>query len=166
MHRPTLAFWRLQKKQQLPQQAISELTHAYHFCANWNTGCNIWTIADANIAFKFRRSNPVATAMGFDYAGFMQQLDIHRRIDRHFDLIFATPEITRPRHAGYLWQAEQTPRTEAAATQLSTLGFAEPAKISNDLRCFIGLLSPTARISQQQINTLVPMLIGGRRTAG
>ncbi|MEK6685372.1 MAG: bifunctional [glutamate--ammonia ligase]-adenylyl-L-tyrosine phosphorylase/[glutamate--ammonia-ligase] adenylyltransferase [Pseudomonadota bacterium] len=166
--RPTLSvLQRLQKKQQLPQQAISELTHAYHFLRKLEH--RLQYLDDQQIQtlpLNSADQTLIATAMEFpDYAGFMQQLDIHRKnVTRHFDLIFATPRKS-PAHdmLAYLWQTEtqDTSHTEAAATQLSTLGFTEPAKISERLRLFYQgtFYHQLPESSQQQINTLVPMLI-------
>ncbi|MEK7771354.1 MAG: bifunctional [glutamate--ammonia ligase]-adenylyl-L-tyrosine phosphorylase/[glutamate--ammonia-ligase] adenylyltransferase, partial [Pseudomonadota bacterium] len=166
--RPTLSvLQRLQKKQQLPQQAISELTYAYHFLRKLEH--RLQYLDDQQIQtlpLNSADQTLIATAMGFpDYAGFMQQLDIHRKnVTRHFDLIFATPRKS-PAHdmLAYLWQTEtqDTSHTEAAATQLSTLGFTEPAKISERLRLFYQgtFYHQLPESSRQQINTLVPMLI-------
>ena len=166
--RPTLSvLQRLQKKQQLPEQAIAELTDAYHFLRKLEH--RLQYLDDQQT--QTLPLNPadqilIATAMGFpDYAGFMQQLDIHRKnVTRHFELIFATPRKS-PTHdmLAYLWQAEtqDISQTEAATTQLSTLGFTEPAKISERLRLFYQgtFYHQLPEASQQQINTLVPMLI-------
>lgn len=166
--RPTLSvLQRLQKKQQLPEQAVAELAHAYHFLRKLEH--RLQYLDDQQT--QTLPLNPadqilIATAMGFpDYVSFMQQLDIHRKnVTRHFELIFATPRKS-PTHdmLAYLWQTEtqDISQTEAATTQLSTMGFTEPAKISERLRLFYqgAFYHQLPESSQQQINTLVPMLI-------
>lgn len=166
--RPTLSvLQRLQKKQQLPEQAVSELTDAYHFLRKLEH--RLQYLDDQQT--QTLPLNPadqclIATAMEFpDYISFMQQLDIHRKnVTRHFELIFAAPRKS-PTHdmLAYLWQAEtqDISHTEAATTQLSTMGFAEPAKISERLRSFYHdtFYHQLPESSQQQINTLVPMMI-------
>ena len=166
--RPTLSvLQRLQKKQQLPQQAVAELTQAYHFLRKLEHRLQYLDDQQTQtLPLNPTDQNLIATAMGFsDYASFMQQLDIHRKnVTRQFELIFATPRKS-PTHdmLAYLWQAEtqDISQTEAAAIQLSTMGFTEPAKISERLRAFYQgtCYHQLPASSQQQINTLIPMLI-------
>ncbi|MBL0012161.1 MAG: bifunctional [glutamate--ammonia ligase]-adenylyl-L-tyrosine phosphorylase/[glutamate--ammonia-ligase] adenylyltransferase [Nitrosomonas sp.] len=166
--RPTLSvLQRLQKKQQLPQHAVAELTDAYHFLRKLEHRLQYMDDQQTQtLPLNPADENLIATAMGFpDYFSFMQQLDIHRKnVTRHFELIFATPRKS-PTHdmLAYLWQAETQDfsQTEAAATQLSTMGFTEPAKISERLRLFYQgtFYHQLPESGQQQINTLVPMLI-------
>ncbi|MBP6057847.1 MAG: bifunctional [glutamate--ammonia ligase]-adenylyl-L-tyrosine phosphorylase/[glutamate--ammonia-ligase] adenylyltransferase [Nitrosomonas sp.] len=166
--RPTLSvLQRLQKKQQLPQQAVAELTQAYHFLRKLEHRLQYLDDQQTQtLPVNPADQNLIATAMGFsDYAGFMQQLDIHRKnVTRHFELIFAAPRKS-PTHdmLAYLWRAEtqDISQTEAATTQLSTMGFTEPAKISERLRLFYQgtFYHQLPESSRQQINTLVPMMI-------
>ncbi len=166
--RPTLnVLQRLQKKQQLPTEVVSELTDAYHFLRKLEH--RLQYLDDQQT--QTLPENPadqtlIATAMGFpDYGRFMQQLDIHRQnVTRHFELIFAAPRKS-PTHdmLAYLWQThtQDTDPTEAATIQLSTMGFAEPRKISDRLQQFYhrAFYPQLPESSQQQINTLVPILI-------
>jgi glutamate-ammonia-ligase adenylyltransferase len=166
--RPTLSvLQRLQKKQQLPQQTVAELTEAYHFLRKLEH--RLQYLDDQQT--QTLPMNPIdqdliATAMGFpDYADFMQQLDIHRKnVTRHFELIFAAPRKSATHDTlTHLWQTEteDISQTEAAATQLSTMGFTEPAKISERLRLFSqsAVYQQLPSASQQRINTLLPLLI-------
>ncbi|WP_292992413.1 bifunctional [glutamate--ammonia ligase]-adenylyl-L-tyrosine phosphorylase/[glutamate--ammonia-ligase] adenylyltransferase [Nitrosomonas sp.] len=166
--RPTLGvLHRLQNKQQLPQQAVAELTNAYHFLRTLEHRLQYLDDQQTQtLPLNPTDEHLIATAMGFpNYVSFMQQLDIHRKnVTRHFELIFATPRKSSTHDMlAYLWQAEtqDISQTEAAATQLSTMGFTEPAKISERLRLFYQgtFYHQLAESSQQQINTLVPMLI-------
>ena len=166
--RPTLSvLQRLQKKHQLPEQAATELTDAYHFLRKLEH--RLQYLDDQQI--QTLPLNPVdqdliATVMGFpEYSSFMQQLDTHRKnVTRLFELIFAAPRKS-PTHdmLAHLWQAEtqDISQTEAATTQLSTMGFSEPAKISERLRLFYQdtFYHQLPETSQQHINTLVPMII-------
>lgn len=166
--RPTLSvLQRLQKKQQLPQQAVAELTQAYHFLRKLEHRLQYLDDQQTQtLPVNPADQSLIATAMGFsDYASFMQQLDIHRKnVTRHFELIFAAPRKS-PTHdmLAYLWRAEtqDISQTEAATTQLSTMGFTEPAKISERLRLFYQgtFYHQLPESSRQQINTLVPMMI-------
>ncbi|AEJ00657.1 Glutamate-ammonia-ligase adenylyltransferase [Nitrosomonas sp. Is79A3] len=166
--RPTLSvLQRLQKKQQLPQQAVAELTDAYHFLRKLEHRLQYLDDQQTQtLPLNPADENLIATAMGFpDYVSFMQQLDIHRKnVTRHFELIFATPRKSATHEMlAYLWQAEtqDVSQTEAAASQLSTMGFTEPVKISERLRLFYQgtFYHQLPESSQQQINTLVPMMI-------
>ena len=166
--RPTLSvLQRLQKKQQLPQQAVAELTQAYHFLRKLEHRLQYLDDQQTQtLPVNPADQSLIATAMGFsDYTNFMQQLDIHRKnVTRHFELIFAAPRKS-PTYdmLAYLWQAEtqDISQTEAATTQLGTMGFTEPAKISERLRLFYQgtFYHQLPESSQQQINTLVPMMI-------
>jgi glutamate-ammonia-ligase adenylyltransferase len=161
------ALQRLQKKQQLPQQAVAELTHAYHFLRKLEHRLQYLDDQQTQtLPLDPVDQNLIAIAMGFtDYASFMKQLDIHRKnVSRQFELIFATPRKS-PTHdmLAHLWQAEtqDTSQTEAVTTQLGTMGFTEPEKISQRLRLFYQgtFYHQLPETSQQQINTLIPLLI-------
>jgi glutamate-ammonia-ligase adenylyltransferase len=166
--RPTLGvLQRLQKKQQLPKQAVSELIEAYCFLRKLEHRLQYLDDQQTQtLPLNPEDQQRIASAMGFSgYERFMQQLDRHRSdVTRHFELIFATPRKS-PSHdmLAYLWQAEahDTSQTEAAATQLSTMGFTEPEKISERIRSFYqdNAYQHLAESSQQQIITLIPMLI-------
>lgn len=166
--RPTLnVLQRIQKKQQLPEQAVTELTQAYHFLRKLEHRLQYLDDQQTQtLPLGVDDQNLVAMAMGFpDYARFMQQLDIHRKnVTRQFELIFATPRKS-PTHdmLAYLWQTEtqDVSQSEAATTQLTTMGFTEPAKISERLRAFYqGLCyQQLPESSRQHINTLVPLII-------
>lgn len=166
--RPTRnVLQRLQKKQQLPEQAVTELTLAYHFLRKLEHRLQYLDDQQTQtLPLNEDDQNLIAASMGFsDYRHFMQQLDIHRKnVTRQFELIFATPRKS-PTHdmLAYLWQTEtqDISQSEAATTQLSTMGFTEPAKISERLRAFYQGICyqqlPDA--SRQHINTLVPLII-------
>ncbi|MGZ0020474.1 bifunctional [glutamate--ammonia ligase]-adenylyl-L-tyrosine phosphorylase/[glutamate--ammonia-ligase] adenylyltransferase [Nitrosomonas sp. wSCUT-2] len=166
--RPTLSVLeRLQKKQQLPVQAVTELIEAYRFLRKLEHRLQYLDDQQTQtLPLNPEDQHRIAMAMGFSgYERFMQQLDRHRSdVTRHFELIFATPRKS-PAHdmLANLWQAEahDISQTEAATTQLSTMGFSEPAKISERIRSFYQdtTYQHLAETSQQQIITLIPMLI-------
>ena len=166
--RPTLdVLQRLQKKQLLPEHAVSELTQAYHFLRKLEHRLQYLDDQQTQtLPLNPGDQQLIAEAMGFsDYNGFLQYLDIHRKnVTRHFELIFATPRKSAAHDTlAYLWQTEtqDDSQTIAATTQLSTLGFTEPEKISERLKQFrqSHFYHQLPAASQQYINTLVPMLI-------
>ncbi|MEQ1721127.1 MAG: bifunctional [glutamate--ammonia ligase]-adenylyl-L-tyrosine phosphorylase/[glutamate--ammonia-ligase] adenylyltransferase [Nitrosomonas sp.] len=166
--RPTLSvLQRLQEKQQLPEQAVIELIQAYHFLRKLEH--RLQYLDDQQT--QTLPTNPddqhlITTSMGFtNYDTFMQQLDIHRNnVSQHFDLIFAAPKKSISHDTlTSLWRTEvqDISHTEAAATQLSTLGFVEPEKISKRLRLFYqgDFYHLLSEYTQQQITALIPLLI-------
>ncbi len=166
--RPTLgALQRLKNKQQLPEQAITELIDAYHFLRELEHRLQYLDDQQTQtLPLNPGDQQLIASAMDFEcYADFMRQLDIHRRdVTRHFELIFAAPKKSRTHDTlAYLWQTktQNVSQTEAAASQLSTMGFTEPEKISERLRLFYQstFYQRLPESSRQQINTLVPLLI-------
>lgn len=166
--RPTLSvLQRLQEKQQLPHQTVTELTQAYHFLRKLEHRLQYLDDQQTQtLPVNSSDQTLIATAMGFSsYDSFLQQLDTHRKnVTRQFELIFAIPRKS-PTHdmLAHLWQAEaqDTSQIEAVTTQLSTMGFTEPEKISARLRQFYHDTSyqQLTEKSQQQINMLVPLLI-------
>ncbi|UJP04405.1 MAG: bifunctional [glutamate--ammonia ligase]-adenylyl-L-tyrosine phosphorylase/[glutamate--ammonia-ligase] adenylyltransferase [Nitrosomonas sp.] len=166
--KPTLSVLQLlQKKQQLPDRAIQELTRAYHFLRKLEHRLQYLDDQQTQtLPTNLEDQQLIAVAMGFsDYKAFLNQLDIHRNdVTRHFELIFATPRKS-PAHdmLAHLWQTatQDITQTEAATTQLSTLGFAEPEKISERLRLFYQnhFYHQLPENSRQHINTLLPMLV-------
>jgi len=172
--RPTLAvLQRLREKRQLPEKAVAELTDAYAFLRNLEH--RLQYLDDQQTQTLPENSADqllIATAMGFPgYAAFLQQLDIHRNnVTRHFELVFAAPEASQARDAlAWLWQesssdktvAEAKAETEAATTQLSAIGYADPVKIFERLQQFRGSnrYRQLPESSQQRIDALVPALI-------
>ncbi len=166
--RPTLGvLQQLQKKQQLPQHTIDELTQAYHFLRKLEHRLQYLDDQQTQtLPTNIDDQKLIATSMGFpDYESFLNQLDTHRNdVTRHFELIFATPRKS-PTHdiLANFWQteAQDISRTEAATAQLSTLGFSEPEKISERLRSFYqsNFYQQLSKSNQQHINTLIPILI-------
>ncbi|MFZ1851516.1 MAG: bifunctional [glutamate--ammonia ligase]-adenylyl-L-tyrosine phosphorylase/[glutamate--ammonia-ligase] adenylyltransferase [Nitrosomonas sp.] len=166
--RPTLeVLWRIQKKQQLSAQTVTELLEAYHFLRKLEHRLQYLDDQQTQTLPTHPDDQQlIATSMGFDdYALFMEGLDIHRNnVGRHFDLIFAKPKKSTSHDMLIsLWrtETEDTSHNEAATSQLSLLGFAEPERISQRLRLFYQsdsylLLS---EYTQQQITGLVPLLI-------
>ncbi len=166
--RPTLAaLKRLWQKQHLSAQAFTELIEAYCFLRKlehrlqYLDDQQTQTIPD----------NPedqilIATAMGFaDYQEFLRQLDVHRKnVTNHFELIFAAPKKS-PSHEmlAHLWQTKNkdTTNTDAATTQLSAMGYAEPEKITERLQKFYksDCFQQLPELSQQHINALIPLFI-------
>ena len=166
--RPTLGvLQRLQKKQQLPSHAVTELTQAYHFLRALEHRLQYLDDQQTQVLpLNADDQQLIAAAMGFqDYKSFINQLDIHRNdVTRHFELIFATPKKSTAHDIlANFWQTEahDISQTEAAALQLSTLGFAEPEKISERLRLFYqgDFYHLLPEPSQQHIHTLIPLLI-------
>ncbi len=169
--RPTLeVLRRLKQKQQLPTETVAELIDAYHFLRKLEHRLQY---LDDQQTQTLPDQSPeqilIATAMGFpSHHQFMQQLDLHRRhVTRHFELIFAEPKKS-PRHdiLAYLWPAKSedrkdTTKSEAATTQLSTMGFTDPEKTSERLQKFYHstFYHQLSEFSQQQIKTLIPSLI-------
>jgi glutamate-ammonia-ligase adenylyltransferase len=166
--RPTLSvLQRLQKKQQLPAETVTELTDAYLFLRKLEHRLQYLDDQQTQtLPLNVDDQKLIATAMGFSgYTAFMEQLDIHRNdVTRHFELIFATPRKS-PAHdtLANLWQTEtqDVSQTEAAAMQLSTLGFSDPVKISARLRLFYqsSFYQQLPATNREQINTLIPLLI-------
>lgn len=166
--RPTLDVLRLlQKKQQLPAQTVAELTSAYYFLRKLEH--RLQYLDDQQT--QTLPQNPedragIVAAMGFqNYDHFLQQLEAHRmKVTHHFELILAAPKKS-PAHDifAHLWQTktEDTAKTEAATSQLSTLGFAEPTKVSERLQQFYQsqYYQRLPESSQQKINMLIPILI-------
>ncbi|MBV6447744.1 bifunctional [glutamate--ammonia ligase]-adenylyl-L-tyrosine phosphorylase/[glutamate--ammonia-ligase] adenylyltransferase [Nitrosomonas sp.] len=166
--RPTLSvLQRLQKKQQLPVETVTELTNAYLFLRKLEHRLQYLDDQQTQtLPLNVDDQTLIATAMGFSsYTAFMEQLDIHRNdVTRHFELIFATPRKS-PSHdtLANLWQTESqdVSQTEAATMQLSTLGFSNPVKISERLRLFYqdSFYQQLPETNREQINTLIPLLI-------
>jgi len=166
--RPTLSvLQRLRNKQQLPEHAITELIDAYHFLRKLEHRLQYLDDQQTQtLPLNPDDQSLIASSMGFrNYVDFMHQLDIYRRdVTRHFELIFAAPKKSRTHDTlAYLWQtkAQDTSQTEAAASQLSTMGFTEPEKVSERLRLFYHstFYHQLPEFNRQQINTLVPLLI-------
>jgi [glutamine synthetase] adenylyltransferase / [glutamine synthetase]-adenylyl-L-tyrosine phosphorylase len=166
--RPTLeVLQRLRRKQQLPHRTVTELVDAYHFLRKLEH--RLQYLDDQQT--QTLPGNPddqhrIASAMGFqDYDSFMQHLDVHRmNVTHHFEFILAAPKKS-PAHdvLSQLWQTQtnDAAKTEAATSQLSTLGFAEPVKISGRLQQFYQshFYHQLPESSQQKINMLMPVLI-------
>ena len=166
--RPTLtALARLQQKQHLSTKAFTELTEAYCFLRKLEHRLQYLDDQQTQTLPETPEDQKlIATAMAFSsYESFLQQLDVHRmNVTGHFEFIFAAPRKS-PTHdmLAHLWQtkSEDTTKTAAATTQLSTMGFTDPVKISDRLQkfysssCFQQLPEP----SQQQIKALVPLFI-------
>lgn len=166
--RPTLSvLQRLQQKQQLPAQTVTELIQAYYFLRKLEHRLQYLDDQQTQtLPLNPADQDLIATAMGFpDYDRFMHALDVHRNnVSRHFELIFAAPRKSAAHDMlAYLWQTENqdVSHTQAATTQLSTLGFTEPEKISERLRLFYqgSFYHQLPEFNQQQIHTLVPMVI-------
>nr|MCH9638798.1 bifunctional [glutamate--ammonia ligase]-adenylyl-L-tyrosine phosphorylase/[glutamate--ammonia-ligase] adenylyltransferase [Betaproteobacteria bacterium] len=166
--RPTLEVLpRLQKKLQLPTEAVQELTDAYHFLRKLEHRLQYLDDQQTQtLPQQPAEQALIATTMGFsNYDKFMQHLDLHRmHVTRHFEQIFAAPKKS-PTHdtLAYLWQtkAEDTTKSIVATTQLSTMGFSEPAKISERIQQFYqsAFYHRLPKSSQQKINLLTPILI-------
>ncbi|MCW5607107.1 MAG: bifunctional [glutamate--ammonia ligase]-adenylyl-L-tyrosine phosphorylase/[glutamate--ammonia-ligase] adenylyltransferase [Nitrosomonas sp.] len=166
--RPTLEVLQcLQKKQQLPHQTVTELVEAYYFLRTLEH--RLQYLDDQQT--QTLPGNPddqgrIAIAMGFqDYDRFMHHLDVHRmNVTHHFEFILAAPKKS-PAHdvLSPLWQTQthDAAQTEAATSQLSTLGFAEPVKISGRLQQFYQshFYHQLPESSQQKIDMLMPVLV-------
>lgn len=166
--RPTLtALQRLQQKQPIPAQAITEMIEAYRFLRKLEHRLQYLDDQQTqNLPENPVDQELIAAAMGYpSFAELLQQLDIHRNnVTRHFELIFAAPR-TSPTHdiLATLWQ-EQTgdsTQVEAATTQLTTLGFTEPGKISARIQQFYGsyFFQQLPLTTQQKIKSLMPILV-------
>ncbi len=166
--RPTLGvLQRLQQKQQLPSQTVTELIQAYHFLRKLEHRLQYLDDQQTQtLPLNPADQNLIATSMSFpDFDHFMHVLDVHRNnVTRHFELIFAAPRKSAAHDMlAYLWQTENqdVSHTQAATTQLSTLGFTEPEKISERLRLFYqsSFYHQLPEFNQQQIHALVPLVI-------
>jgi len=124
--RPTLEVLALlQRKGQLPAQAVEELSAAYDFLRRLEHRLQYLDDAQTHeLPVQDADQALVAAAMGFDsYAAFMRRLDAHRaRVTYHFDGVFAGPERQENASAP-LWRGELD--AEAAHQRLSALGFAD-----------------------------------------
>ncbi len=166
--RPTLeVLQRLQKKQQLPHQTVTELVEAYYFLRTLEHRLQYLDDQQTQtLPGNPDDQNRIAASMGFqDYDHFMRHLDVHRmNVTHHFELILAAPKKS-PAHdvLSQLWQTQTNDAapTEAATSQLSTLGFADPVKISGRLQQFYHshFYHQLPESSQQKINILMPILI-------
>lgn len=166
--RPTLAaLQRLQQKQPIPAQTISELIDAYCFLRKLEHRLQYLDDQQTqNLPDKPADQELIAVSMGYSrFADFLHQLDIHRNhVTRHFELIFATPRKS-PAHdiLANFWQAQSGDRTqvEAATTQLTTLGFAEPEKISARIQQFYNgyFFQQLPLANQRKIRSLMPILV-------
>ncbi len=166
--RPTLtALQRLQQKQPVPAQTITELIDAYRFLRKLEHRLQYLDDQQTqNLPEHPEDQALIAAAMGYPcFADFMQQLDIHRNnVARHFELIFAAPRKS-PAHdiLASLWQGQSGDSTqmEAATTQLTTLGFTEPEKISARIQQFYGgyFFQQLPPANQQKIKSLMPILV-------
>lgn len=166
--RPTLAtLQRLQQKQPIPAQTITELIDAYRFLRKLEHRLQYLDDQQTqNLPDDPLDQALIAAAMGYpSFADFLQQLDIHRNhVTRHFELIFAAPRKS-PAHdiLTSLWQehADDSTQVAAATSQLTTLGFTEPGKISARIQQFYGSYFfqqlPPAR--QRKIKSLMPILV-------
>lgn len=166
--RPTLeVLQRLQKKQQLPVQTVTELTDAYSFLRKLEHRLQYLDDQQTQtLPGNHDDQNRIALSMGFrDYQEFSAQLDIHRNnVTNHFNFILAAPKKS-PVHdvLSQVWQARtnDAAKTEAATSQLTTFGFAEPSKISVRLQQFYQshFYHQLPEPSQQKINILIPILV-------
>ncbi len=166
--RPTLDILkRLLKKQQLPVQTVTELIDAYCFLRKLEHRLQYLDDQQTQTLPKNPEDQQlISAAMGFqDYAHFTQQLDVHRmQVSRHFGLIFAAPKKS-PTHdmLSHLWQThtEDTAHNEAATTQLTTLGFDEPKKISERVQQFYQsqFYLQLPEINRKKLDMLVPALV-------
>ena len=166
--RPTLAVLkRLRQKKQLSTKAVTELLDAYGFLRKLEH--RLQYLDDQQT--QTLPNNPedqtlISTAMGYsNYNAFLKQLNHHRNnVTHHFDLVFAAP-IKSPIHdtLAHLQQEEtvSTNNAQAATTQLSTMGFAEPEKVSQRIQLFYtsSLYHQLAEPNQKKITALVPALI-------
>ncbi|HNP25149.1 MAG TPA: bifunctional [glutamate--ammonia ligase]-adenylyl-L-tyrosine phosphorylase/[glutamate--ammonia-ligase] adenylyltransferase, partial [Nitrosomonas sp.] len=166
--RPTLEVLQcLQKKQQLPHNTVTELTDAYRFLRKLEHRLQYLDDQQTQTLPKDPDDQQrIATAMDFpNYEAFMQELDVHRmHVTHHFDFILAAPKKS-PAHdiLAHLrqTQTEDTAKTQAATTQLGTLGFNEPVKISERLQQFYQshFYQQLPEFRQQKINMLIPILV-------
>lgn len=166
--RPTLtALKRLQQKQPVPAQTIIELIDAYHFLRKLEHRLQYLDDQQTqNLPDKPEDQELIAAAMGYPhFSELLQQLDVHRNnVTRHFELIFAAPRKS-PAHdiLASFWQAQAGDNTqvEAATTQLTTLGFAEPEKISERIQQFYNsyFFQQLPLANQQKIKSLMPILV-------
>jgi [glutamine synthetase] adenylyltransferase / [glutamine synthetase]-adenylyl-L-tyrosine phosphorylase len=166
--RPTLtALQRLQQKQPVPAQTITELIEAYRFLRKLEHRLQYLDDQQTqNLPDNAADQALIAAAMGYPcFADFLHQLDIHRNnVTRHFELIFATPRKS-PTHdiLASLWQEQSGDSTqvEAATTQLTTLGFAEPEKISARIQQFYGsyFFQQLPLATRLKIKALMPILV-------
>ncbi len=166
--RPTLAVLpRLKKKNKLNTQTVTELIDAYHFLRKLEHRLQYLDDQQTQTLSKNTTDQTlIASAMGFQsYDNFLQNLDVHRmNVTRHFESIFAAPKKPSTHDIfSHLWQAqaEDKAKTKETTTQLSTMGFTEPEKISQRLQKFYNSSSyhQLHESNQKKINALIPTLI-------
>lgn len=166
--RPTLAvLQRLKKKRQLPTQVVTELVDAYCFLRKLEHRLQYLDDQQTQtLPENAADQTLIASAMSFiSYEAFLQQLDIHRtNVTRHFESIFSAPKKSSTHDMfAHLWETQNTNEAKSNETtsQLSTMGFTEPEKISTRLQQFYSSSSylQLHESNQQKINALIPILI-------
>lgn len=130
--RPILPVLRLLgQKGLLPEFAVEELSRAYEFLRRVENRIQAWKDQQTHLLPTDELGRlRLARAMGFaDWEGFLAVLDEHRRrVQGHFDLVFASPQADDERQAepplAALWQGHTD--AEHALAVLAAAGFAEP----------------------------------------
>lgn len=161
------ALNRLKKKQQLSAEAVNELRDAYLFQRKLEHRLQY---LDDQQTHSLPHSTTdqvlIAHSMGCDdYTQLIHQLDVHRmQVTHRFERILAEPNRpTTQNTLTNIWQDKttDTSKHQQAATQLSTLGFANPQDISTRLQHFYDSngYQQLPQSSQQQINTLMPQIM-------
>ncbi|MDT8364032.1 MAG: bifunctional [glutamate--ammonia ligase]-adenylyl-L-tyrosine phosphorylase/[glutamate--ammonia-ligase] adenylyltransferase, partial [Nitrosomonas sp.] len=166
--RPTIAtLKRLRQKQPLPAQTFDELIEAYQFLRKLEHRLQYLDDQQTqDLPQNVDDQRLIARSMNFsDYAGFLQQLDHHRKIvSRHFKLIFAkrrkssihdTPASLKPA------EASDDSTLQVFNQQLKTFGHTEPDKITERVQQFYDstFFKQLPPASQEKIPGLMSSLV-------
>ena len=172
--RPILPVLRLLgQKGLMPAFAVDELSRAYEFLRRVENRVQGWKDQQTHLlptdALARER---LARAMGFaDWEAFLAALDEHRRrVQGHFDLVFASPHADDEQQAeapiATLWHGRPDP--EHARALLAEAGFAEPEAAWERLGHFraaterMGLSNRGA----ERLGQLVPLLLQAVAASG
>jgi [glutamine synthetase] adenylyltransferase / [glutamine synthetase]-adenylyl-L-tyrosine phosphorylase len=149
----------------MPQYVVQELTDAYCFLRLVENRLQAWQDRQTHVlpADEVGRLR-LARAMGYaDWAGFARLLTLHRkRVQAHFDMVFATPHTESEAVAQPLagvWQGALD--EDAASAALETAGFHDARATLHQLESFrechaVRLLSTKGR---ERLDQLMPLLL-------
>ena len=157
----------LQKKKELSDKVVTELTDAYYFLRNLEHRLQYLDDRQTQILPEDSLDQTlIAAAMGFpSYVTFLQQLNIHRNnVALHFEQILSSPQKHQTKSVlACLWQelSQDGDKDKSAIARLDTMGFSQSEKILKNLQEF--RLSARYRhlpaSSQEKIDALIPIII-------
>jgi glutamate-ammonia-ligase adenylyltransferase len=165
--RPILPVLRLLgQKGLMPGFAVEELSRAYEFLRRVENRVQAWKDQQTHLLPTDAPGRlRLARAMGFtDWAAFLPVLDDHRRrVQGHFDLVFASPQSDDERQAepplAALWHGR--PEAGHAREVLTGVGFTEPQATWERLERFreaTGRMGLSTR-GAERLGQLIPLLL-------